>query len=314
MKILAVVVRYKASLQDSETINSIVQNFSVYPELADKIEILIWDNSPSPLSSEDIALPFKAIYRHSSSNLGVSGAYNAALKYAEQINLPWLLLLDQDSSLPPHFLMSIYGYAEKLLEEKHIAAVAPFLVDGNLSISPGEIKFNRVKLLKPPLEGVPRGILYAANSGTLMRVESLREIGGFDEEFWLDLSDIVVFHRLYAKGKFLYVAGDLRVPHKVTLNDYDGSMSPQRYINFVSAESAYWDSYRSFWENSIQTARLFLRAVKQRIRYENKAYAKITLQYALARVFRSRGRRLCEWRQRALARNLPLIEKGKVVS
>lgn len=314
MEILAVVVRYKVSLEESETICTIANNFSQYPELKEKFKILIWDNSPTALLEKDIVLPFEVIYKHSSINVGVSGAYNSALNYAEEHNCPWILLLDQDSSLPQDYLVTIYKYGMKLLDESRVAAVAPILINGQSPISPGQIKYYGVKVIKPPVEGVQRGEFYSANSGTLMRCASLRESGGFDEDFWLDLSDIVLFRKLHAIGKVLYIAGSLQVPHKVSLNDYDGSMSPQRYVNFITAEGAYWDIYRSFIENSIQTARLFVRAVKQKIVYKDKSYSSITLKYALKRLYRSRGRRVLDWKRSSLTRSMPLIERGKVVS
>ena len=74
-----------------------------------------------------------------------------------------------------------------------------------------------------------------------MRVTALREVGGYSEEFWLDLSDVYVFQELYRKGKFMYVAGDLRVDHSIASMDFDKEMSPERYRNFMAAESAYID-------------------------------------------------------------------------
>lgn len=312
MQILAVIVRYKVPLAESETVKTMANNFAMHVDCAHKVKVLIWDNSPEPSPSH--ALPFDFLYRHSSKNVGVSGAYNAALELAMQMGCQWMLLLDQDTSLPSTFLVSMHDYGCNFEDRHEIAAVAPFLVDGELVISPGQLLFNRVKLIKPPFQGIHPGKLYAANSGTLIRVDALKEIGGFNEDFWLDLSDIVAFHELYARGRVLYIAGDLRLPHKVTLNDYEGSMSPQRYTNFVSAEGAYWDTYRSFAENLIQTLRLFARAVKQWLRFKNKAYAKITIAYAFGRVFRSRDARLNSWRESSTQRSLPLVEGGKVVS
>jgi hypothetical protein len=32
-----------------------------------------------------------------------------------------------------------------------------------------------------------------------MRIDALEQIGGFNEDFWLDFSDVVVFHLLHRK-------------------------------------------------------------------------------------------------------------------
>ena len=46
-----------------------------------------------------------------------------------------------------------------------------------------------------------------------MRVAALREVGGYSDEFWLDLSDVYVFQAFHRRGKYMYIAGDLRVEH-----------------------------------------------------------------------------------------------------
>ena len=311
MQILAIVVRYKTSLSESQTIQSLVRIFSVHPHLLERVGVLVWDNSPIPLEAP--TLPFPIIYRHSAENLGVSGAYNRAMVIAEESGCQWLLLLDQDSTLPDNFLPRMLELSGELEARKEIAAIAPFLVDGDRTISPGQLLFNRVKLIRPPFEGVHPGRMYAANSGSVIRVSALREIGGFDENFWLDLSDIVAFHLLYEKGKRLYIVGDLRLPHRVTLNDYDGSMSPHRYMNFITAEGAYWDLYRRPPDTWVQTGRLLLRAVRQRLRYRNSAYSRITFEYFLRRIFWKKQNRLRAWKQQSEQRNLPAVSLGKVV-
>ncbi|HTV83279.1 MAG TPA: glycosyltransferase [Acidobacteriaceae bacterium] len=311
MRILAVVVRYKTPLADSETLRALAAAFSVRPELLQQVSVLVWDNSPAPIENPQLPFPFE--YRHSGENLGVSGAYNRALELAEGLRCPWMLLLDQDTTMPRHFLSRMLELSLQLDGRSEIAAIAPFLVDGEKTISPAILQFYRVKLLRPPFEGVHPGRMFAANSGTLMRVEALRQIGGFDETFWLDCSDIVAFHLLYNQNKVLYVAGDLRLPHRVTLNDYEGSMSPQRYRNFVSAEGAYWDLYRRPADNLIQTARLLARAVRQSYRFSNKAYARITLTHFLSRIFRSRKARLQAWRRQSQQRAFPRVAEGQIV-
>lgn len=311
MQILAVVVRYKTSLSDSQTVQSLTRIFAAHPHLLQRVGVMVWDNSPRPL--DDPRLQFPITYRHTGENLGVSGAYNRAMAIAEEAGCQWLLLLDQDTTLPDNYLARMLELSSKLEDRREIAAIAPFLVDGDSTISPGQLRFNRVKLIRPPFEGVHPGWMYAANSGCVIRVSALREIGGFDENFWLDLSDIVAFHLLYEKGKRIYIAGDLRLPHRVTLNDYDGSMSPHRYLNFIAAEGAYWDLYRRPPDTWLQTARLLLRAVRQRFRFRDSTYSRITFQFFLRRIFWKKQNRLRAWKEQSEQRSLPEISHGKVV-
>jgi GT2 family glycosyltransferase len=311
MRILIVIVRYKTPLASSQTLVSLSDALRAHPELQEKTGILVWDNSPSPLVERQ--LPFAFEYRHSGENLGVSGAYNRAMEFAESQGFEWMLLLDQDTTLPVNFLSRMLEYSRTMESDTRIAAIAPFLVDGTLPSSPSAVLCGRNKLVVPPFSGVYPGEVFAANSGTLMRVSALREVGGYSEDFWLDLSDVVTFRRLHARGKRLYLAGDLQVQHKITNNDYDGSMSPQRYLNFIAAEGAYWDLYRTALPRAIYTARLLGRVVRQYRRLKNKVYSAITWRYFCQRFLTSKDARLQRWKQQSLNRNIPAISAGRVV-
>ena len=101
MEIFAVVVRYKLPLCDAQTMKGLTQAFQVQPELRRDITVLVWDNSPEPLE-DSAALPFQ--YIHSVQNIGVAGAYNRGMELAESMRCSWLLLLDQDTTIPSEFL------------------------------------------------------------------------------------------------------------------------------------------------------------------------------------------------------------------
>lgn len=308
MQILAVVVRYKMSLGDSQTMQSLARIFATRPHLLERVGVLLWDNSPAALDHS--TAPFPVIYRHSPENLGVSGAYNRAMAIAEAEGCRWLILLDQDTTLPEHYLSRMLQLTDELESRDDIAAIAPFLTDKDCNISPRRLMFNRIRQIRSPFEGVHPGRVYAANSGTVIRVSALREIGGFNEDFWLDLSDVVAFHLLYERGRLLYIAGDLRVPHCC---NHDGSMSPQRYMNFIAAEGAYWDLYRRPSERLVQNGRLLLRVARQFLGYRDKTYSRITLLHFLRRLFSTKKSRLHQWKQQSQLRDLPAVSFGKVV-
>jgi GT2 family glycosyltransferase len=311
MQILAVVVLYKRALGNSQTIRGLAACLERHPELRRSIRLLVWDNSPSPLAQRDLPFPFE--YKHSSQNVGVSGAYNRALEIAEKLSCSWILLLDQDTTIPDDYLNRMIAYSQQLESKSEIAAIAPFLLDGDKTITPGIIRFYGITLMSRPFSGVYSKEVYAGNSGTLMRVAALREIGGYDERFWLDYSDIVMFHHLYRQGKRLYVAGDLQLPHVISSADYDGLMSPERYRNFMLAEEAYCDLYRPGWQNAIQTLRLFARSIKQYLRFKNKEFSRISWAYFWRRVLLTKTRRLIHWQRHSIERDLPVIADGRVI-
>ena len=83
----------------------------------------------------------------------------------------------------------------------------------------------------------------------------------------------------------MYIAGDLRVEHSIASMDFDKEMSPERYRNFLAAESAYIDLFLPPLERSAQLLRLFVRTMRQYRRYENKVFSEIAWEYFLQRLF-----------------------------
>jgi GT2 family glycosyltransferase len=312
MQIVIVVVLYKRSPAQSQTINSLAEAFARDPALLDHFRVFIWDNSPAAMV--DPTVPFPNDYRHGDRNLGTSGAYNKAMEFAESTGSSWLLLLDQDTTVSEEFLPRMLEYSQRLQDEREIGTVVPFIYSHGKLVSPRRLgRFNRVEQIPFPFHGIYKHKGYAANSATLMRVEALREIGGYSDEFWLDLSDVYAFQAMYRKGRYMFVAGDLQLQHSIAAMDFDNEMTPQRYRNFLAAESAYIDLYSSNLERAAQLIRLFVRTITQYWRYENKTFAKISWEYFCRRLFQTKAKRILGWRKQLAQRDIPIVEDGRVI-
>ena len=306
MQVLIVLVRYKIALEQSQTIRSLSDTFEREPELLKSVRLLIWDNSPVAL--ENPQLPFVFEYRHSEKNAGVSGAYNYAMALGESIGCPWMLLLDQDTIVPDGFIARMLKYSRDLQEDERIATVVPFIWSHNVIVSPRRLgRFSTVHDIPRTFHGVCDWNAYGINSATLMRISALKEIGGYSEQFWLDLSDIYVFYMFHRAKKLMYVAGDLELRHSIGSMDYNTSMSPARYQNFLAAENAYMQLYRSRLENAYQTFRLLIRSWRQYKRYTDKEFSRITLRSFWQRLFCSRSSRMQKWRAELHSRDIPSI-------
>lgn len=282
MKILIVVVRYNTPLERSETVASIGNIFRDRPSLLDSFEVLLWDNSPEALKTFN--LPFSFRYEHSKSNAGVGGAYNEALNLALSQNFSWLLLLDQDSILPGNFLSRMLDYGRQLLDDVRVAAVAPAIWVNSRYMFPRLVTFGGTKACDPTFAGVEEDECTTANSGCLMRVSALQEVGGYSKAFPFEFSDVYVFHQMHRAGKRLWIAADLRIDHDLAILDYGGAMTPQRYISFIVAEDLFIRQYKSCLENAAYTIRLFARVLKQYAKYRDKRFAKTTLSHLRRRL------------------------------
>ena len=150
--------------------------------------------------------------------------------------------------------------------------------------------------------GVPEQAVYAFNSGSMLSVTALQQIGGYDPWFWLDNSDAQVFNRLHQHGKRVYIAGDVAVQHDFSMKNMSERMSADRYRNTLLAETAFWDmrmNRMAGWERGL---RLLLRLIKHRVRQDNMELRRITRQALLRRLFTSRPKRLEEWRRKTRER------------
>jgi GT2 family glycosyltransferase len=293
VKILAVMVRYQAPLEESSTLRGIRSEIRTDLDLACSYDVMIWDNSQQEL--EPAQLPPGVLYRHSATNLGVSGAYNAASRYARENGYCWMLLLDQDTELRPGFLRSMLRHGHDLEGQVEIAAIVPTVFVRGQVVSPRRQLFNRHRAYPLHESGIAPGESFAINSGCLLRVTALHEIGGFSSDFWLDYSDLYVFHQFYLHGKKVWRAADVQLEHDMSIMDYDRLMTAKRYRNFSLAESAFNDIYKGQMENAVQTARLFFRAIKQRRKYRNPEFAQIAWQQLLYRLRVPRTERIAQW-------------------
>jgi GT2 family glycosyltransferase len=290
VRVLAVVVLYQMEPARSKTLNGLAQAFAFEPSLTEQIEVLVWDNSPSALNEH--SLPLSCIYRHAEKNEGVSGAYNAAAVVARERGCAWLLLLDQDTSVTAEFLRGMLAHAAEVINDEPVAAVVPFLYAGSFCLSPRLWRFGRhAPLPRTASSYTERREMFAANSGTLMRVGALAAIGGYAKRFLLDYSDIDVFHRLHARGFGVRIACDLGLEHEVALLDYDARMTPARYAMYLTAESDFLDLYRGGAERLLHLLRLAVRVLRQR-RFRDSTFSRMTRRELWRRLCMRRRARL----------------------
>jgi hypothetical protein len=295
VKILAVVVRYQMPLSESPTLQGLCDAFSSQPDLARGYTVMIWDNSPEASVDPHLSIPF--LYQHSKVNCGVSGAYNGAMEYALEHGYPWLLLLDQDTKITHEFLLTMLRYSHDLLPRQEIAAIAPTVLTGRIVVSPHRQLFSLKGRLQYPAGelGIAPGEAAAINSGCIMRVAALQAIGGFSTDFWLDYSDYYVFHQFFVHGMKVWRAADVELEHDLSVMDYDLLMTPSRYRNLSDAETAFYDLYKGRIGNAGHAVRLLARAIKQRMKFDNPEFSRISWDQLMYRLEVPRAERIARW-------------------
>ena len=292
-KILAVVVRYNTPFEESQTLVGIGAALAANPDLAKQYHLFVWDNSPQALPEPPLPIPYTT--HHATVNLGVSGAYNSALAHALEQGGTWMLLLDQDTTITAEFLRRMLAHSVALETREEIAAIAPTVRTRGVVISPLRQLFNRNRPYAAGAPTVAQGEATAANSGCLVRVSALAGIGGYDTNFWLDYSDMYVFHRFFLAGKKVWLATDVELEHELSIMDYDRLMTPWRYRNFSYAETAYNDLFKGRIEGLVQSARVFVRALKQKRKYRNPEFSRIAWEQFFYRLRVRRSKRIARW-------------------
>jgi GT2 family glycosyltransferase len=302
---LAVIVMYKLRSVESESFRTLKMAMAQHSHQAKTVRVLLYDNTPGSATDEDV--PPEIHYFRSGLNAGIAGAYDYALRMAEREHCDWLLTLDQDTTLPSDFLVRMQATANDLREASEVGAVVPHLVSGGRVVSPVRIRPWGVGYLPREAAGSVAGEIHAFNSGSLFRVASLRQIGGFDERFWLDYQDASIYRRLNMCGKRVYIAEGIHLDHDLSLISEQQAIPPERYRNFVLAESAYCDLYRGRIPRFFLTGRLAGRLLRQLKNGTDSSIRCLTQQAFRRRVLLSRKTRIEAWNMEMERRKDPTM-------
>jgi GT2 family glycosyltransferase len=292
--ILAVIVLYKMRPQNSTAYQTLDTAISCLGEDRGAIRILLYDNMPQGPSPHD--LPQDVLYVPAARNEGIVGAYNYALGLATGEGYAWMLTLDQDTRLPPEFLLRMRAIARRLCNGNETGAIVPHLLSGGRLLSPVRLRPWGVTYVRRQIAGFTTGEIHAFNSASLFRVRVLQQIGGCHRGFWLDYQDAYLYRKLHACGRRVYIAEDLEVEHDLSLLSTSRTMGIERFRNFLLAESAYCDLYRGRINGLFLTGRLLGRMWRQQRNGADPAMRRLTRRQLLRRIFRSRSKRLHEWR------------------
>ena len=269
--VFLVVVLYKCSLEDSETIKTLQKN------LNKKISLFVYDNSPVKQYEDNnfVFNQFEIEYLHDSENSGLSTAYNFALRKALAEGKNWLLLMDQDTFFTKEFIDEISTLNFKKISE-NVGAIIPkvFSVEKNI-ISPAKMMTGG--LCKPiNIEpGISLQPITGINSGTLIKTDLIQRIGGFNSLLPLDMLDHWYFREIYKLSKVVLVLETNIIQDLSVAGNFEETVSINRYKNILQAEKIFLKN-DGLLAKIIFNLRLIRRALKQ-IKFKNKEYFKTTI-------------------------------------
>jgi len=269
--IFAVIVIYKCKVEESSTL------YSLNEAVEQPINVLIYDNSPAIDSGYDVNkfANLRIQYVHNPNNPGISKAYNYALNEAKNINKRWLLLLDQDTTLSKEYFQKIVKISDQQLRHS-VVSIIPNIksASDNQIISP--LRILPGGFLKPlsVSQGYLNINLAAINSGALINIDFVLSVGGFNEDYKLDMLDYWFNREIYKSKKDVLLL-DVNIIHELSVKDYNIYIGIDRYIDLLVSENLYFstDGRKSYLMYKI---RLLLRTFKQIVYFKFK-YAKWSL-------------------------------------
>ena len=120
-------------------------------------------------------------------NKGIATALNQLSIEAKNLGYEWIMFLDQDSICCDN-IMDLY---KPYINKDKLALICPYIVD-----------INKMTLNDFVNLGLPKtsSLLWAITSGSLVKIEVLLKLGGFEEYLFIDGVDIEYSKRLKVNG------------------------------------------------------------------------------------------------------------------
>jgi GT2 family glycosyltransferase len=200
LKILIIIVLYEKRIDELEYLSSFRGE-----------DVLIYDNSPQKQEAPD-----PVYYRHDPSNPGVSAAYNFGIELARKQNDEAILILDHDTVFDRDQLDQYQASFDK---------------NGGTYIYAPIVKKDRT-VYSPYIEGFIRNHVQSMdvfdheetydiqgrsliNSGLMIPIQVIDQVGGFNEKIKLDFSD-TYFIEQYKKINKKIILLDVFLEHKLS--------------------------------------------------------------------------------------------------
>lgn len=151
-------------------------------------------------------------------NLGLSKAQNIGIRAAAERGCEWVLLLDDDSTPAEDMVARMHGHFLSLSEQdrQRIGILYPNIVDKHTSRkSVFLVQDNqRIRLAVCPDDGTLHPLIAMA-SGSLIKTDTIRQIGLMDERFFIDQIDVDFSLRVINNGLSILVIGNARLFHSL---------------------------------------------------------------------------------------------------
>ncbi len=191
--------------------------------IVDQVDkIFIIDNTSGPQGN--LSLLFDQYIGHIfylplGENKGVATAQNIGIRKCMEAGYSHVLILDQDSALPPGMVKQLLdAEAELICAGEKVAAVGPLFVDEKTGRFSRATRHDSVLIHRIALDrnsGEPVETDYLIASGSLIRCAVLSDIGMMLDELFIDWVDVEWGLRAKSSGYKCYVVPNATMKHSI---------------------------------------------------------------------------------------------------
>jgi rhamnosyltransferase len=233
MPILAVVVTYQP---DIDLIAKVLH--AVAPQV-DRIAIV--DNGSENVEELLTLVGGGVDLRRNVENLGIAAAQNQGVDLARSGGFSHVLLLDQDTILGPAVVADLSRQLEALrVSGQQVAAIGPAYHEINSQRHTRAYRASGLRIQRIPLDEQrdPVATDFIIASGSLIPIEVLDKVGGFDDAFFIDLVDTEWCLRAQSAGYTSFISPKASVDHRLGAGTLH--VGPRQIALHVPIRNYYW--------------------------------------------------------------------------
>ena len=183
--------------------NYMIENYKVFSLFH---LVIFVDNSEVHAKNMLSQLDFKYEYIYNNNRGGIAGALNLAASYAFRYKYKWLLTVDQDTIISINSLQSLFRTIACFNGKSFVAIFAPF--QRNM-VSPKNITSNTVN------DSKWIDSKEVMTSGSLVNLDVWSLVGGYKEEYFIDVVDQEFCKRCQKNGYKIIECKDYLIEHQL---------------------------------------------------------------------------------------------------
>lgn len=182
------------------------KNIKEILKYADKIFLLF--NSPI---SEELLFDEKITAIDNGGNIGLSKAFNIALKRANEESFQYAVLFDQDSFLTIDNFSLMFNEFKNVSKDNNVMCIGPSLnVYGNVLPTPKWMYWKKIHT-NENVESLKNVI----TSGMILNIQEALKIGGFEDSFPVDFCDFYFCYKALHNGYYVLKSKDAYIQHEI---------------------------------------------------------------------------------------------------